>query len=160
MIVAIDPGNRGAIALLGTARSDLLGLYDMPLRESASKGHMRYEIAGDVLAQLFGAKNASCAVLERVASMPGQGIAGMFAFGRGVGVIEGILQTLDIPINYVSPQVWKRHHNLIKQPKSKSLELAREFYPDAELHLKKHEGRAEAILIGIWKIEKWREGYE
>lgn len=159
MIVSIDPGNRGALAFLGTADCDLLGLYDMPLRESGSTGHMRYFIDGLVLAQLLGTESVSCAILERVASMPGQGIAGMFAFGRGVGVIEGVLQACDIPINYVSPQVWKRYHGLIKQPKSESLELAREFYPDAELHLKKHEGRAEAILIGLWKIEQWRESY-
>lgn len=157
MIVAIDPGNRGALAFLGTLNLELLGLYDMPLRESGSKGHMRYEVAGDVLASLLQRERPSCAVLERVASMPGQGIAGMFAFGRGVGVIEGVLQACDIPITYVSPQVWKRHHGLIKQPKQKSRELAQEFYPDAELHLKKHEGRAEAILIGLWKIDKWRE---
>ena len=157
MILSIDPGNRGALAFLGTRDCDLLGLYDMPLCESDSKGHMRYVIAGDVLAQLLGTKNVSCAVLERVASMPGQGIAGMFAFGRGVGVIEGVLQARDIPISYVSPQVWKRHWNLIKQPKFESLKLARELYPDAELHLVKHEGRAEAILIGRWKIDMWRE---
>ncbi|MEE8113138.1 MAG: hypothetical protein V3T23_02170 [Nitrososphaerales archaeon] len=128
----------------------------MPLRDSGSKGHSRYFVDGAVLAQLMRAKRPGHAVLERVSSRPGQGVAGIFTFGRGIGVIEGVLQTLDIPISYVAPQVWKKYFGLIKQGKDKSLALAREFYPDAELPLKKHEGRAEAILIGLWKIEQWR----
>lgn len=132
----------------------------MPLYDSGSKGHTRNFIDGSVLAQLVRVHSPTCAVLERVASRPGQGVAGVFAFGRGMGVIEGVMQALEIPINYVSPQVWKKYHGLIKQPKSKSLEMARQLYPEAELHLKKHEGRAEAILIGLWKIQKWREWNE
>lgn len=159
MILSIDPGNSGALAFM-TTRLTLIDLYSMPLIDSGSKGHTRNAIDGITLAQLVSAYRPACVILERVASRPGQGVAGMFAFGRGVGVIEGVMQALDIPINYVSPVVWKRHHNLLKQPKSKSLDKARKLYPDAELHLKKHEGRAEAILIGIWKVDKWREFYE
>jgi len=132
----------------------------MPLYDSQSTGHTRNFIDGSVIAQLVDAYRPACVILERVASRPAQGVAGVFAFGRGVGVIEGVMQALEIPINYVAPQVWKRYHGLIKQSKSKSLEMARQLYPEAELHLKKHEGRAEAILIGIWKVQKWRELYE
>lgn len=156
MILSIDPGNTGGLAFLGTRDSVLLDLYSMPLRDSLSAGHSRYFIDGAVIAQLIQAKKPVSAVLERVSSRPGQGVAGVFAFGRGIGVIEGVLQALEIPASYVTPQVWKRHHGLIKQGKDKSLALARELYPRADLHLVKHEGRAEAILIGLWKIDQWR----
>ncbi len=155
MILSIDPGNRGAIAGLSTRTGDLLALHDMTLKETGSTGHMRYFVDGSMLSRIVTSLQPVCAILERVASMPGQGVSGIFAFGRGVGTIEGVLASADVPISYVAPQVWKRYHGLIKQPKEKSLELAREFYPDAELHLKKHEGRAEAILIGVWKLEMW-----
>jgi len=157
MILSIDPGNSGGLAFIGTRDFDLLGLHSMPLTESFSSGHTRHFVDGVVLSGLIRAKSPVCAVVERVSSRPGQGVAGVFAFGRGVGVIEGVLQSLGIPICYVVPQVWKRWHGLIKQDKLASLELARELYPDAELHLRKHDGRAEAILIGLWKIEKWKE---
>lgn len=157
MILSIDPGNSGGLAFIGTRNRDLQEVCSMPLRDSGSSGHSRYFIDGAVLSRLIKLNRPSHAVLERVSSRPGQGVAGIFTFGRGIGVIEGVLQALDIPISYVAPQVWKKHHGLIKQDKSKSLALARELYPDAEMPLKKHEGRAEAILIGLWKIDKWRE---
>lgn len=156
MFVAIDPGNTGALAFLGTREFKLCALYDMPTYPEPSSGRMRYCIDGAMLAHYFSEHRPTCALVERVASRPGQGVAGVYAFGRGVGVIEGVLQALDIPIHYVAPQTWKRHHNLLKQPKTASLSLARALYPDAELHLKKHDGRADAILMGVWKIEKWK----
>lgn len=157
MILSIDPGNSGGLALLGTYLEDLIALYSMPLTETLSAGHTKHFIDGERVSQLVRAHQPVCAVLERVSSRPGQGVAGVFAFGRGVGVIEGVLQALRVPISYVAPQVWKRHHGLIKQPKRASLELVRELYPDAELPLVKHEGRAEAVLIGLWKIHQWRQ---
>ncbi len=156
MIVSIDPGNSGGLAFLGTRDARLLSLHSMPLRETLSTGRTRWMMDGAVLAQLIRANRPVCAVVERVSSRPGQGVAGMFAFGRGFGVIEGVLETLDVPITYVAPQSWKRHFDLLKQKKKASLEMARELYPDAELHLAKYEGRAEAILIGLYKIEQWR----
>ncbi len=156
MILAIDPGNTGGLAFLGTRDADLLALYSMPLTETHSAGHTRHFIDGALVAQHIQRFQPVCAVLERVSSRPGQGVAGVFSFGRGVGVLEGVLQALEVPISYVAPQVWKRHHGLIKQPKRASLEMARELYPEAEMPLVKHEGRAEAILIGLWKIQQWR----
>lgn len=155
MIVSIDPGNKGGVAFLGTRLAQLVSVHDMPLCETNSKGRSRWRVDGAILAQLIAAKSPSCAVLERVASRPGQGVAGMFAFGRSFGAIEGVLEALDVPVTYVAPVVWKRHFDLLKQDKRKSLELARRLYPMAELHLAKHEGRAEALLIGLWKIRKW-----
>jgi len=157
MILSIDPGNSGGLAFMGTRDATLLRLLSMPLIDSQSAGHTRHLIDGGVVAQLVSVHRPVCAVVERVSSRPGQGVAGVFAFGRGVGTLEGVLQAERVPITYVAPQVWKRHHGLIKQPKKASLELARELYPDADLRLVKHEGRAEAILIGLWKIEMWRK---
>lgn len=157
MILSIDPGNSGGLAFMATRGARLLSLHSMPLRETLSAGHTRWMIDGALVAQLIRANQPVCAAVERVSSRPGQGVSGVFAFGRGFGTLEGVLESLDVPITYVAPQVWKRHHGLIKQPKRASLELARKLYPDAELPLVKHEGRAEAILIGLYKIQKWSQ---
>ena len=154
MIVAFDPGHGGGIALL-TACKVLVAVHSMPLKDSASTGHSRHFVDGERVAQLLKHYRPRHAVIERVASRPGQGVSGVFAFGRAVGVLEGVVQALDIPYSYVAPQVWKRHHGLLKQKKRASLELARKLYPKADLPLVKHEGRAEALLIGLWKVEQW-----
>lgn len=160
MIVSIDPGNNGGIAFLGVRDAQLLSIHSMPLLETASKGRSRWMLDSELVGQLLDLNRPSCAILERVASRPGQGVAGMFAFGRSFGALEGVCGALGVPVTYVAPVVWKRHYGLLKQPKKASLELARELYPEAELHLAKHEGRAESILIGRYKIEQWRESYE
>lgn len=79
----------------------------------------------------------------------------MFAYGRTNGVIEGVLAGLgftckESPLKKVPPAVWKRRLSLLSNahPKDAGLKKARELYPHAELHLKKHHNRADAILIG------------
>ena len=78
--------------------------------------------------------------------MPGQGIASSFQFGVGFGSILGVLQALHIRIELVTPSSWKRSYGLSKD-KHASLHKARLLFPTAELHLAKHDGRAEALLI-------------
>ena len=46
--------------------------------------------------------------------MPGQGVASSFQFGVGFGSILGVLQTLQIPIEFVTAAVWKRSYGLGK----------------------------------------------
>jgi hypothetical protein len=49
----------------------------------------------------------------------------------------------------VTPQVWKKSLKLSQQ-KLESLLMARELFSNAPLTLKKHNGRAEALLIAEW----------
>ena len=38
------------------------------------------------------------AIIEKVGAMPGQGVSSMFQFGRSVGMVEGVLAALQIPV--------------------------------------------------------------
>jgi len=53
-------------------------------------------------------QDAPFAVLESVHSMPKQGVASSFSFGRGFGMWEAILAALGVPYELVSPQAWKK----------------------------------------------------
>ena len=86
------------------------------------------------------------AYVERVGSMPGQGVASSFAFGLGYGSILSVLQASLISMALVTPAVWKRSYGL-GTDKHASLHKARLMWPRADLRLIKHEGRAEALLI-------------
>ena len=46
--------------------------------------------------------------LEKVASMPGQGVKSVFSFGQRFGELEGMLQTLQLPYILVRPQQWQK----------------------------------------------------
>ena len=94
------------------------------------------------------------AVVERVAARPGQGVASVFSFGHSAGAVAGVLATLQIPVEYASPQTWKRAYK-IGPDKSSSRAKASETFPaDAGRWLRvKDDGRAEAALIAAygWK---------
>ena len=70
----------------------------------------------------------------------------MFTCGLGMGVWLGILAALALPHSRVRPQVWKKALGLSKDKEAARLR-AMQLFPGAELRLKKHHGRAEALLL-------------
>jgi hypothetical protein len=151
LTIGIDPGLSGAVAILGPDGS-LEVLADLPIIRDAKLAW----VDGSALQSLIlGALEGRCAhaIVERVSSMPAQGIASAFQFGVGFGSILGVLQALHIRIELVTPAVWKRSYGLGKD-KHASLHKARLLFPTAELHLAKHDGRAEALLIAQWALSR------
>ena len=90
--------------------------------------------------------------LERVHSMPGQGVASTFSFGKATGTIIGCLAGAGLweHTTLVTPQVWKKAM-LKDMPKEKesSVVRCRELFPYTcdHLTLKSHHNRADAMLI-------------
>jgi hypothetical protein len=66
-----------------------------------------------------------------------------------------VLQAMHISIDFVTPSVWKSSLRLSKD-KNASLHKARLMFPAAELHLAKHDGRAEALLIAQYGLNRLR----
>src|SRR5207253_1693340 len=85
--------------------------------------------------------------VEDVHAMPKQGVVSSFGFGRSVGVVHGVLAALGYPSTRIAPEVWKRQMNLIGAVKDASRTRALKYFPRAPLDLKKHDGRAEALLL-------------
>lgn len=158
-VIGIDPGLSGAIAVLDTAGA-LLRVEDMPVVSKAGGGK---EVAAPVLASLLreyaGAEDV-LAVLEQVASRPGQGVAGMFAFGDSFGVVRGVLGALGIAVTRITPTVWKRAAKLTGAPKDRARTLAIERWPArAEwFSRKKDVGRADAALLALHGVNTARRG--
>jgi hypothetical protein len=91
-------------------------------------------------------------VVERVGPMPKQGVSSTFKFGRGLGLVEGVLGGALVPISYVSPAVWNRHFGLAAD-KEQARQKAIKIWPASAADLfsrKKDHGRAEAALIALW----------
>ena len=151
-ICGIDPGFTGGVAFIAT-HEKYGRCHRMPLQKIKTSARSKRKIDGEELAGIMEHYKPCHAVIENVHSFPGQGIAGMFAFGRGFGALEGILESLEVPISYVSPIVWKRYYGLIKMDKDASRILAEKKFG---MEFKKVEsGMAEAMLIAQWKLETW-----
>jgi len=84
--------------------------------------------------------------MENVHSMPKQGVASVWNFGRAVGVISAVCELTRYPVHLVTPQRWKKHFHL-SADKNESLDMARYLWPEAKLKLKKDGNKAEALLI-------------
>lgn len=154
MILAVDPGASGALAFLDLAAGKL-EILDMPTVEVKRGAKNKTEISPQMLAALIRGCSPTVAVLERVGAMPGQGTASMFQFGRGVGMIEGVLAALQIPTEYVTPQAWQKAVGA-RDGKDGNRQRAAELFP-AYAHLfarKKDDGRADAALMAFWKASR------
>lgn len=135
-ILGIDPGMTGAIAQVSPTEE----VWDMP------------ETPHDLAALLATFDPATTvAYVERVASMPGQGVASTFKFGYSFGVLIGCLASRGIRYELVAPSKWKRAMGLSKD-KGESRRLAQALYPAlvSQLRRARDDGRAEALLIAEW----------
>jgi crossover junction endodeoxyribonuclease RuvC len=149
VVVAIDPGVSGAIALIDK-RYGRMSVWDMPV--AIIEGRRKRRVVDDKALALLLYQQVPKDVtgaIEQVNAHPGEGVASAFSFGRSYGVARGVMCGLGIEFVDVLPVQWKRFQGLLKKQKEDSRLLALEKYPQmkAALGLKKHNGRAEALLI-------------
>jgi len=144
IIYGIDPGSSsGAWGAIGEDGS-FVGCGDLPVLDGRILAIDLYKLLRDP------AKIA----IEDVWVRPGQGIASSGKFMRAAGSIEAVAALTGASVSMVRPQVWKKHHGLIGTDKSASLELARGLWPEAPLKLVKHHGRADALLMALWLLQR------
>ena len=147
-VLGIDPGNTGALAFLDDD-GDIREIEDMPV------------VAGFVNPALLvnlivGYGPIKIAVVEAVHSHPKQGVASVWKFGVGYGMVHGVLAALKIPVVHAQPGVWKKRWGLIGKDKGFSRQRAMERWPTHSDTFKrvKDDGRAEACLMAAgWIIE-------
>jgi crossover junction endodeoxyribonuclease RuvC len=91
------------------------------------------------------------AIVERVASMPKQGVSSTFKFGAAYGAIIGILAALEIRASLVTSQTWKIYFRL-DSDKEKGRALALRTFAKTPEHFsrRKDHGRAEAALLALY----------
>ncbi len=148
LYLGVDPGASGAIVAL----DEEAAFVDL-IRCKEPEGDLAdfvYRYSPDVV---------GCYV-EKVGSMPGQGVASTFKFGTSYGLLRGILAALLIPRRFVAPTVWQRAMGIgvVKGEKKvakkrRHKELAQELYPD----LKVINATADALLIARYAVRKWSE---
>jgi crossover junction endodeoxyribonuclease RuvC len=143
MICGIDPGKTGAIAFL---YPNFLEVHDTPVIDK--------ELNGPAIADLFREFTPEHVFVEAVNSF-GMGRQSAFNFGQGMGVLKGVLATLQISYTMVSPNKWKKHFALNRDKSAARMCASRLFPKNANDFLrKKDDGRAEASLIARYGSEE------
>lgn len=134
--IGIDPGKSGAMSFIFEDGSTL----SIPFDESDYIYYLSKRTADECFC-----------VLEKVSSMPHQGIASTFSFGQNFGWIMGVLEAFEIPFQLVRPQEWKKHFGCTSD-KNTSVQVAKRLFPNAQLlrtekSRKDDDGIAESLLM-------------
>ncbi len=145
-ILGLDPGISGALAFYFTEAPDRIAVEDM-----AVAGKM---VSAPLLAASIQKHGPAIAVIESVGARPGQGVSSMFRFGTAYGIAQGVIGALQIPVEFVSPQRWKKHFHLTGD-KELSRAKAQQLFPACAVSFNrvKDHGRAEAALIAKYGAE-------
>jgi crossover junction endodeoxyribonuclease RuvC len=146
-ICGIDPGLSGALAFIFQNDPNRVAIEDMPTADG--------DICAPLLSAIIKKYAPSYAVIEFVASMPGQGVASTFKFGKSYGQALGVLGANAVPLHYVTPKKWKSRFNLLKTDKEAARNKALQLFPACaeNFRLIKHHNRADAALIAKYGLE-------
>ena len=108
IIIGIDPGLSGAIAILKNDK--VIKLIEMPVMAEGKKNKRQLNNAqlANILREIIKNHEEISVVVEQVNAMPGQGVTSMFNFGQTFGSIKGICATLFF-LFFVRPSKWKKH---------------------------------------------------
>lgn len=94
------------------------------------------------------------ALIEKVHSMPGNGVASMFKFGKGYGGLRMALIAAGIPFEEVNPRQWQKALGVAPRGKTESKTefknrlkaLAQQLHPNVKVTL----ATADALLIATY----------
>jgi len=145
LFLGVDPGQSGAYAIID------------------DKGHVVHWCKGsepckdrrDMITAY--AYSIDYAVLEKVHSMPKQGVASSFKFGVSFGEATTILEILDIRHELVTPQKWQKVMGCMsKGDKNVTKQAAQRFFPgfkiihaNADALLLAEYARRRAVSLGL-----------
>ena len=158
-IIGIDVGLTGAVAVLPDGL-----LFDTPTAVVArGKQKRSVYVPAQMLKILMpladwqsATKEELVAIIEDVHATPKAmgGVSSSFSLGLGKGYWVMALTALSIPYDLVTPQRWKRAMmDGMGKDKDASRVRALQLFPDLadQLGLKKHHGRADALLIAEYR---------
>lgn len=142
--IGIDPGAKGAMAFIGNYITEVIP-YEPRIYIERLKG-------------LKAADECICCI-EDVHSLPREGVTSAHRFGRTIGWLYGVLDTIGIPYQPIKPQRWKAEFGL-NSDKATSIEVCKRLFPDLSLlrterSRKEDDNLAEAMLMALYAKRKF-----
>ena len=110
--IGIDPGQSGGLALIKSTTTEVttevIDVIKMPATEF------------DIWTWFLNKQTNCFAIIEKVHSMPGQGVASTFKFGKGYGGLRMALVAAGIPFEEVAPRMWQKSMGISSRLKTES----------------------------------------
>jgi len=152
--IGIDCGITGAIGVVKHGK-ELVCLHSMPVFRQVKSAKVVLAVDGAGLARMLRdivteqSMEHIEVVVEKTSAMPGQGVSSTYSMGHSRGVVEGVVQTLGLPMTLISPSIWKRQmgFNSDKEYVRGQMQM---LFPNADLRRKKDHDKAEAIALALW----------
>lgn len=150
LILGVDPGLSGALALLNPVTGEIPAIIDTPTL-LIKRGSSRRKVDLFMLNSFLDAyhKDILFSVIEEVHSMPNQGVTSTFTFGKAFGIAVGMIASYNLPIYFTPPAVWKGSMDLSSN-KLDSVIKASKLFPNHTHLWGKKDGRAEALLLAYF----------
>jgi len=99
-----------------------------------------HEIAETLAEWLARCEVPILAIIENVHSMPKQGVCSVFSFGDNCGFLRGVITSLKIPYEKVTPQKWQKELGCLSekgmtktQHKNQTKAKAQQLWPDRKI---------------------------
>jgi len=163
LFIGCDPGLKGAIAVIDE-RANIVKCFDMPVRKikGVKSATVKNEIATSELFNTLASESMHTyeyAIIERVGTRPGQGIASAFGFGDSFGVARAVLE-IYCELGESRPADWKKELGLLTLDKDASMAKALKLIAGSAefLKRKKDHDRAEAMLLAWMALKRWKNG--
>lgn len=151
--LGVDPGKQGGFAAIVPTQTGPCVYDAMPMPLSGD------EIDAVTLADLVKshkkAGEGMVAIVEKVGAMPKQGLSSTFTFGKGYGIILGVMAALNVRVELVTPQRWKKVIlDGTAKDKAAAIAYCRRAWSSAGLIPRgcrmPHDGIADAICIAAY----------
>ncbi len=155
IIVGIDPGLDGAVAII--LEDGRVEFYDTPTVLLGKRRDYDLPAMAEIVRRLDDLDLCTKEILvglEKVHAMPKNGSLSAFGMGRSIGAWEMALVFSGLPYELIAPQRWKKAMmDGMPKEKDSSRVVAMRLFPQAavELKLRKHHGRADALLIAAYR---------
>ena len=148
MYIGVDPGKSGAIAIIDGFKS--VPILDRIIEFGETERDVWKEYI-DATDATIGGEHDCKALIEKVHSMPAQGVSSSFKFGMYYGQARMLLIASGTPFETVRPLEWQRGLGIPKRGKDEAKTAfkrrlkakAQELFPDVKITLK----NADALLI-------------
>jgi hypothetical protein len=152
-IVAIDPGKKGALAVIDAKTFEILSAYPFQLVGN----EIDFRIIIDIIESLRNENKSTRFFLENLSINALFGKSTIASQAETVGRLRGILDALKVSYAMVPPKTWQK---LVHGPgkekikaKAKSFEAIQRLYPNQKWNAK-DDGIIDAVLIGYYGAMK------